>query len=330
LFIAGWDQITDSIDLFIDGVFSANIPLFVKLADAITDEIDLYIAGPLQIIDNINLFETGHTPINSGIDLFTNAHGAISGDISLYFIATDSISSGLNLILQGPLPASGDIPLYIVASGSIVSWPLFISMISNDVSGINPLFIYGSPSGQDLSYKKDFISSMVWCQGSDVIYPPINDQSFPLFMEVPSGNESGINSWPLFLHNDTRSLRDINLWVRGKSGLADPIEDSISFYLSNLVPPGTFDSKSNDWSLFIQGVDGNSDNINCYVSGSPIPTTGISGSVDGFINGHGYINPDITLYSFGVSGISNDNITLVIPNVSGVFFDTTRMYTHGY
>ena len=330
LFITGLDQITDSIDLFINGVFSADIPLFVKLADFITDEINLFTAGPLQTTNNIDLFETGHVPINSGIDLYTDAHGAVSGNISLHTIAIDSSSSGIDLIIQGPLSRSDDIAFYIVASGSIADWPLFISMIGNDTSDTNQLFIYGSPSGQDLSYRKNFTSLMIWCQGDDVIYPPIMDGTYPLFIEVPSGNESGVNSWPLFIHSDTRSLKDIDFWIRGKSGLADPIEDSIRLYLNNLVVPGTFDSQSNEWSLFMQCIEGNSNYINCYVSGSPIPVTGINGSIDEFIGGHEYLNDNINLYNFGVSGIINDSISLVMPVISGVFFDIIEMYTHGY
>lgn len=324
--------VTNQIDLYITGPEQVidNIPLFVKLPDFITNEINLYISGPTQITNNIDLFETGYEPINSGIDLYTDGHGGVGVNISLYSLAVDTSSSGLDLMIRGPLQQNDDILLYIIASGLDANWPLFLSMENNTPTGTNPLFMYGSPSGQDLSYRNNLMSLMVWCQGDDVIYPPISDKTYSLFIEVPSGNESGINNWPLFLHSDTRSSRSLDFWVRGKSGLADPIEDSISFYLGNLVIPGQFDKQNNDWPLFIQSTNGDSNFISCYTSGSPIPTTGISGSIDQFIHGHGFANSNIDIYVFGVSGINNDNISLVIPFVSGVFYDTIDMYMHGY
>ncbi len=193
------------ISLYIGGIPSGNIPLFIGGKDNTSGNITLFIQGKDNTSGTIDLFiqgkpsgqiplfiegaSSGATPVSAEIDLYIG--GIPSGEIPLFI--SGKPSGEMDLFISGR--PSGDTSLFIagIPSGEI---SLFIHGKDN-ITGNIDLFIAGKPSGE--------ISLFIKGQSSGEI---------DLFI---GGKPSG--DMALFINGVDSASGDISLFINGVIGV---------------------------------------------------------------------------------------------------------------
>lgn len=313
LFIDGVGKSSGVIDLFLEGPAGGSIDLFIKVAELASGTMELLLRGP-NAAGSGDLFIQGHIPSSGDIDLFEHGHAIGSGDI--------------NLFISGPTLVSGDIGLVIINSGVINQWPCFIQTIDNNPSGDIPLRIHGTTTpglSQLLNETRLFIQN----SGSDVIDPPVFDNTFSMYMEVPSGIPDASGFWPVFMRVEGDLTSSFSLFIRSGPNVSGEVSLFIKQDPGFNVTPG-FTPSRNEWAVFAQVIQGVPGSVELSISGSPIPSTGFDGSGDLFIKPHDVSSGDVSLHMLGISGISSGDITLFIVAETGVINSRPILYTHGF
>lgn len=282
LFISSLDLVGDNINLYIPGQVE-------------TDRINLFISGPLLITDNLNLFLENKQVIDN-IDLYIP--GQVESDrIDIFTHGKQVISDSLNLTLINRY-FNEEIDLFIhgIQTGS---WNLFAKVIDTTTIRELTLFINGVPSG---SPQPIFLIS----------------DNLDLFINNIEQIESVINDWSIFVQTEAPTLvaenQTFNMFVKVGHTEASFISLYIQGHPSGEVPNGILINDNLD--LFIEGSGElfNQDFIpfnNTFDIFVRVQSGAIN-NIDLFISGFIFPSQTLDLYTFGISGLINDNLDLYI------------------
>jgi len=282
LFISSLDLISNNINLYIPGQVE-------------TDRINLFITGPILITDNLNLFLCNKQVIDN-IDLYIP--GQVESDrINLFTHGKQVVSDNLNLTLINRY-FNEEIDLFIhgIQTGG---WNLFAKVVDTTTTGELTLFINGIPSGspQPIFLISDNLDLFI--NNVEQIENVINDWSIFVKTEAPI----------LFTENQTFNLfvkvghtesSFISLYIQGHTSGENPhgilISDNLEFFIEG------------SGELFNQNFIPINNNFDIFVR----VQSGIINDIDLFINGFTFPSQTLDLYTFGISGLINNNLNLYI------------------
>ena len=258
------------------GVVNNSINLYIP-GQVETDRINLFLCNK-QVIDNIDLYIPGQLESNR-IDFFIHGRQTLSDNINL-FLFNQYFDSGIDLFIKG------------VETGN---WNIFVRVADTRTVKQLPLIIYGST--EPLSF--------------------INN-SVDLFIKQIEQRESVIGDWSIFVKAEEASLvaTDQTFQVFVKAG--NTTFSSIPFYTqghpSGENPNGIL--INNTIEFFIDGlgelINENFIPINNVFDIFVGVQSGVVDNIDLFIDGFIFPSQILDLYTFGISGIINDDLDLYI------------------
>jgi len=330
LFISSLDLISDNINLYIPGQVE-------------TDRINLFIIGPILITDNLNLFLCNKQVIDN-IDLYIP--GQVESDrIDLFTYGKQIISDNLNLTLINKY-FSEEIDLFIhgIQTGS---WDLFAKVVDTTTTEELTLFINGIPSGspQPIFLISDNLDLFI--NNIEQIEGVINDWSIFVKTESPIFVAEN-QTFNLFVKVGHTESSFISLYIQGHPSGENPhgilISDNLEFFIEGsgeLFNQG-FTPTNNDFDIFVRVQSGIIDNIDLFINGFIFPsqtldlyTFGISGLINDnlnlYINGsETQIAEFLNLYMFGILDTINENLDLFMFTDIGTETNTFSLYIHGF
>lgn len=313
--------------IFASGVPSDFRDVEIDQIPFINANINLFISGPTQIVSSTDLFLKVLENVSGSLDLFVSNFASASGSTDLFIEGVVAFVSGTtDLFISGPIQLSGGIDLYLANSGVIDSWTGFLKGQDNTEETELSLFIYGSTTS-GVFFNINTFDLFIQNSGSDVQDPPQFNNNWTAFLRVDSVNPSGY--WPAFLRNVGAVNDQIDLFIHAGPNISGTVNLFVKQDPGFTITPG-FDPSRNEWSAFLRVLPGNSGGLDLFISGVPTSGTNISGSIDEFIYGHGYISGGLDNYIFGVLGTISGGIDLFIVAETGVQNNRSILYTHGY
>jgi hypothetical protein len=302
------------------------IASFIRGSDTDNNNVSLYLQNNIETSGIIDLFTHGYSSGNSYIDLFVEGaiandssvtlyeygHDYSSGDISLFIKnERDNDADSITLFIDSHTDQSGEIPLYIectTPSLPINSYAtLFLQCEPFTASQSVNLYIENWSASGDISlYIRGLGFRKGWYAANDNISLFINRVNevavMPLFCRAIDGES---NSY-------------IEMFIEGTEVITDNI---------TLAMPSTCTGHANSYIFLhtFNSVDASGD-ITLYTYGKDVE----SSSIPLFVchNG-GLSNSYCVLYVRGAN-ISEDSISLAIPNTYDIYSDTLHFYTSGW
>lgn len=330
LFISSLNVISDDITLYIPGqVETDRINLFITGPILITDNLNLFLENK-QVIDNIDLYIPGQIE-SDRIDLFTHGKQVISDNLNLTLI-NRYFNDKIDLFIHG------------IQTGS---WNLFAKVEDTTTTRELTLFINGVPSGspQPIFYIADGLNLFI--NNIEQTESVINDWS--IFVRTESGTVFSENqTFNLFVKVGHTESSFISLYIQGHTSGENPrgisIDNNLEFFIEGsgeLFNQG-FIPFNNAFDIFVRVQSGIVDNIDLFISGFIFPsqtldlyTFGISGLIDDNLNL--YINGSETqiaellnLSIFGILDTINENLDLFIFTDIGIETKDFSLYIHGF
>ncbi len=349
LYTTGYDNINASGDLYVfgaylcktDSEYSINYPSGVSCytyGSGIIPEsgqIDSFIHGHLLSSVSGDLVIKGSIPTSGTTDLYIQA-GAFN-NTTLYLLPKDNKNNNFNLFSCGHSVVSGTCSLYIGPPHALSEWTLYLKVGETTKTNSTNLFTRGTPSGVN-----DITNTLpLYLDAIEASYPYTGGgtESWSLYLHTSSGYPTNTDSWPLFLCSDSTTTKDADLYIYGHASGSPPhgrgIYHVANLYVANNAPYWRWGyiPENQNWTMFMEVKPGWFNTTTLFISGHPIPGTEFSSSGDLYMYGNDTINNQISLWTFGISGLINNGpsgVPLFINAVTGVYNQETTLYSHGY